>query len=251
MHEKFRIVPYREHPQYVSQALSFEAESFPKYIEEDAVWADISPHFYDEFADFQFFVVDETNHQLVGVCNCVPFNWSGDPDQLPSYHQMLTDALKDWRAGRQANTLSPVQAIINPVYRGQGVSQLIFAEAARLSRAQRMTSVMVAVRPTLKDQYPLVPIEEYARWRRSDGQLFDPWLRAQERIGSEMIKPVAASTVIEGAIADWERWTGMKFPASGEYWLPGGLSTLTIDLENNIGRHCEPHVWYRLSGDDA
>ena len=142
--------------------------------------------------------------------------------------------------------MSGVQVIIDPAYRGQGVPEMIFAEVSRLMQEHGLTSVISAIRPTLKDQYPLAPIEEYAHWRREDGQLFDPWLRAQERMGSELIKTVAASTVIEATISEWEGWTGMQFPASGEYWLPGGLSTLHIDLDNNIGHHCEPHVWYKL-----
>jgi hypothetical protein len=95
----------------------------------------------------------------------------------------------------------------------------------------------------------LVEIDEYANWRREDGQLFDPWLRAVERIGGELIRPEAESAIFEASITDWESWTGMKFPASGEYWLPEALSTLHIDRKSNTGRHCEPHVWFRLSVD--
>ena len=245
MPAELNITPFSERPELLAHVADLEAESFPKFIEEDRVWADVSPHFYDEFSAFQFFVIDSSNEQLAAVCNTVPFGWNGDPAQLPGYHQMLISALADWRSGKKPNTLSGVQVIVHQNYRGHDVPGLVFTEIAELADQHGLSSVMSAVRPTLKDRYPLTPIEEYAHWRRADGQLFDPWLRAQELMGSTMIQPVAESTVIEAQISDWEEWTGMQFPASGEYWLPEGLSTLTIDLESDVGRHCEPHVWFK------
>ena len=246
MSNLLHVVPYREQPELTAKVATLEAESFPPFIESDPVWAEVTPHFYDEFADFQFFIVDDDKSSFVGVCNSVPFNWDGDPDHLPGYHEMLTGGLADWRAGKKPNTMSGIQLIIDPAYRGQNVPEIMFAEIARLTLEHGMTSLMTALRPTLKHQYPLCPIEEYAYWRRNDGQLFDPWLRAIERMGGELIKPVAESTVIEAPISTWEGWTGMEFPADGEYWLPEGLSTLHIDLSSNTGRHCEPHVWFQL-----
>ena len=40
-------------------------------------------------------------------------------------------------------------------------------------------------------------------------------------------------------------WTGMVFPSTGEYVIPGGLSTLHIDRGNDFGRYVEPNVWVR------
>ncbi len=200
MSVSFRIVPYREQPELGENVAALEAESFPRYIEEDVVWAEVSPGFYDEFADFQFFVLND-NNQLVGMCNNVPFSWDGNPGHLPGYHAMLKTALSDWRAGKQPNAFSVVQAIIDPEYRGQGIPELIFDEAKRLACEHGMTSIMTALRPTLKDQYPLVAIDEYARWRREDGQLFDPWLRAVARMGGELIRPEAESAVFDFCIS--------------------------------------------------
>jgi hypothetical protein len=35
----------------------------------------------------------------------------------------------------------------------------------------------------------------------------------------------------------------MAFPDSGEFWFPGGLSTLSIDREADRGSYWEPNVW--------
>ena len=42
-------------------------------------------------------------------------------------------------------------------------------------------------------------------------------------------------------VADWEEWTGMRFPADGEYVFPEALATL--EVRNGIGTHVEPNVW--------
>src|SRR5258708_31304265 len=36
--------------------------------------------------------------------------------------------------------------------------------------------LIAPVRPSWKDRYPLIPIAEYAAWRRADGLPFDPWM---------------------------------------------------------------------------
>ncbi len=46
-----------------------------------------------------------------------------------------------------------------------------------------------------------------------------------------------------GTVAQWEEWTGMRFPDSGVYVIPDGLSTLRIDLGDDSGTYVEPNVW--------
>ncbi|MBA3243624.1 MAG: hypothetical protein H0T61_00405 [Actinobacteria bacterium] len=111
--------------------------------------------------------------------------------------------------------------------------------------AAGLGSVIAPVRPTLKQRYPLIPIEEYVAWRREDGAHFDPWIRLHERVGGEIIAPVPASMVIRAPVADWEGWTGMRFPADGEYVFPEALAPLVV--EAGIGTHIEPNVWIRHS----
>jgi hypothetical protein len=79
-----------------------------------------------------------------------------------------------------------------------------------------------------------VPIERHACWRRPDGRLFDPWMRVHERLGAAVLKPEPRSLRITGT-TEWESWTGMTFPDSGDYWFPGGLATVHIDREHGRG----------------
>jgi hypothetical protein len=112
-----------------------------------------------------------------------------------------------------------------------------------IARAHDLETLIAPVRPSWKERYPLVPIERYARWRRADGFLFDPWMRVHERAGGKVLEPEPHSLRITGTVAEWEEWTEMRFPESGEYVFPGGLTTLEIDQDHDVGRYWEPNVW--------
>ena len=65
---------YKDRPELAKNLAKYESDSYPKFIEEDPVWAKVAPAFYKEFADFQFFIVDKENDKLVAIVNNVPFN---------------------------------------------------------------------------------------------------------------------------------------------------------------------------------
>ena len=44
-------------------------------------------------------------------------------------------------------------------------------------------------------------------------------------------------------MADWEGWTGMTFPETGQYVVPGALQPVAIDRERNVGRDEDPGIW--------
>jgi len=108
-------------------------------------------------------------------------------------------------------------------------------------RAAGLRALIAPVRPTAKQDYPLIPIERYMAWRRPDGSHFDPWLRIHERVGGELTAPAPESMLIRAPVADWEEWTGMALPDDGDHVVPGMLAPLVV--RNGIGRHVEPNVW--------
>jgi len=48
---------------------------------------------------------------------------------------------------------------------------------------------------------------------------------------------------ITGSVADWESWTRMRFPETGDYVFPAGLATVHIDRDHDMGQYWEPNVW--------
>ncbi len=41
----------------------------------------------------------------------------------------------------------------------------------------------------------------------------------------------------------WESWTRLRFPETGDYVFPAGLATVHIDRDNDLGKYWEPNIW--------
>jgi hypothetical protein len=81
--------------------------------------------------------------------------------------------------------------------------------------------LIAPVRPSRKQDYPISPIERYARWTHPDGLPFDPWIRVHVRLGGRLGRVIPRSLRITGTIADWETWTHLPFPETGEVLVVG------------------------------
>jgi len=58
------------------------------------------------------------------------------------------------------------------------------------------------------------------------------------------IRPaIPRSLHITGTVGEWETWTRMAFPETGDYVFPAGLATVRIDRERDLGEYWEPNVW--------
>ena len=122
---------------------------------------------------------------------------------------------------------------------------MIGTSAARSPRKMKNSaaSKIAPVRPSLKDRYPTIPIERYAHWTRPGGEPFDPWVRVHTRMGARIGPAIPESLHITGTVAEWESWTAMEFPETGDYVFPAGLATVHIDRERDTGEYWEPNIW--------
>ena len=159
--------------------------------------------------------------------------------------------LKTWREvlrtgfdAAEPDRLCALAILVDPDHQRRGLSRLMLEHMRRLAH-ERGWELVAPVRPSLKHLYPLTPIERYVEWRREDGLLFDPWLRAHARLGAEIVGIAEDSLVSEGTIADFEEWCGLEFPESGEYVVPGALVPVEIEHERDRGVYREPNVWMR------
>jgi hypothetical protein len=121
---------------------------------------------------------------------------------------------------------------------------------ADLARSAGLAHLIAPVRPSQKARYPTIPIERYARWTRDDGSPFDAWMRVHTRLSARIGPAVPRSLHITGSVGEWESWTDMRFPETGDYVFPDGLAPVHIDRESDAGDYWEPNVWliHRLSG---
>ena len=62
-------------------------------------------------------------------------------------------------------------------------------------------------------------------------------------MGARIGPAIPRSLHITGTVAEWESWTHMHFPETGDYVFPAGLSTVHIDRDRDTGEYWEPNVW--------
>jgi hypothetical protein len=49
--------------------------------------------------------------------------------------------------------------------------------------------------------------------------------------------------VVRGTVAEWESWTGLTFPDSGDYVVPTATSPVAIDRNQDEGVYLDQNVW--------
>lgn len=205
----------------------------------DAYWH----YLLEQFPAYQRYLLDE-QARPVAVAQTIPCYWDGTVAGLPvGWAESLVRAVEDFETGRVPNTLVALEISIQPDYHGQGVSYRMVNGVRELAQSHGLQAVIVAVRPSMKARYPLTPMERYAWWQRPDGAPFDPWLRVHWRCGGELLRVAHPSMLIEGTVAEWESWSGLRFPDSGDYVVPGALCPVQIDTQADVGRYVEPNVW--------
>jgi GNAT superfamily N-acetyltransferase len=200
----------------------------------------------EEFADFQFVLVDDEAGAVLAQGHSIPCAWDGTVAGLPAgIDGLVEDAFRLPAAGGAPNTLSALAIEIPPAHQRQGLGERMLDGMRDLAARHGLDDLIAPLRPTWKERYPLAPIERFAAWTRDDGLPFDPWVRLHVRLGGEILAPEARSLRITGTVAEWEAWTGLPLPESGSYVFPHGLAPLEVDRERDRAEYWEPNVWVR------
>jgi GNAT superfamily N-acetyltransferase len=211
--------------------------TFPESMHHNAMGHLYWDRLYTEQPDFQLGLLD--GDELVAELHSLPAAWDGTLEDLPpGWDDIFPRAFE---SGRKPDTLFALAISVLPDRQGQRLSSVMIEAMRDAARTAGLRMLAAPVRPTLKSQYPLIPIERFMDWRREDGSHFDPWLRVHERVGGKIIAPSPVSMTIEAPVRDWEEWTGLTMPEDGDYLVPGALAPL--EVRNGVGRHIEPNVW--------
>jgi hypothetical protein len=237
-----RIVSFAERPDLDPQIRAHSGGDFEPFMLEDPVANEHFDTAYAEYPEFQFIVL--RGDELVGLGNSMPLLWDGTDDGLPDgWDDQVLRSVDDLRAGRAPNALGALLIYVPSTERGGGLAGLLLGTFRSAARAAGFRAVIACVRPTEKDRYPLTPIERYAAWTRDDGLPFDAWIRLHVRLGGRIVRPSPRSMAMRGTIADWQSWTGLRFPDSGDYVVKGGTSPVRIDVERDEGVYHDQNVW--------
>lgn len=231
----------------VEQMKELFSESFPEFITADRLVSAYIGRVREWFPTWNLTLVDEDEDEVpVAAGWGVPVRWDGSVEGLPSgYTDSLVRAVEGRERGVAPDTLVICGAVVTPSLTGRGLAGETLLALRRAALDSGLTQVVAPVRPTTKARYPLTPIETFMRWRRPDGTALDPWIRTHERLGAEILATAPASQTMTGTVAQWEKWTGLALPDSGEYVVPDGLGLLRVDRTTDEGVYQEPNVWMR------
>ena len=238
-----RFFTYDERPELRSRCGHLR-EAWPEFMLQSPVSGVTWHLLYERFGSFQFWLVDEQTDGILAEGNSIPVRL--DPAALPDrgWEYVMEHAT----TGDEEPTLvSAIMVLVDRSRHGEGLSAVMLAEMRRIAEVAGFADLVAPVRPSRKAEYPLTSMERYVGWTRADGLPFDPWLRVHARAGARLVGVCSESMIIPGTVAEWQEWTGLSFPESGRYVVPGALQPVELDVEADRGVYVEPNVWMHHS----
>ncbi len=237
--DRVQVFTYAERPDLIPRIAEI-GEVWPEFLHHADVtllhWAKLR----DELPEFQLVLYDDERDAVVGRGQTMPTSMRNG---LPGGIDDMLERHWGTRSKEEPDVLSALVAIVDPGRQGEGLSALVIEGMRRLAREHGLGALIAPVRPTRKERFPLIPMEEYAQWTGEDGLPWDPWIRLHVRVGGEILEVCPESMVVTGSLEDWQGWTGLEFPADGDYVVPGAL--VPVRFSGGTGTYVEPNLWMR------
>lgn len=243
--ERFKIIGTNDLEDYRDRAADLSEVCWPEFMLHDKVANESWHELFDRFSEYQFAMLDTGTNRMAAMGNSLPFRWETDLSDLPEggWDWVFLKAIDDHKNGVAPNIQSAIQIAIHPDYQSQGLSMKMVQAMRNIGKSKGFQHLVAPVRPNQKSKYPLISIDDYIQWKDDKGLPFDAWLRVHVRVGARIIKPCHEAMRICGSRAEWESWTGMKFPQNGSYVIPGALNPMEMNVEQDEGVYVEPNVW--------
>lgn len=243
--EQYRVVTLAERPELKEVVLAEQGAAWPEFMMHEPVSSRYWHQLLVEWPQFQMLLWDEEKGRIAAAGHTIPLLWSEDIRQLPDtgWDWGLQTGMTQTATVAERNQLCGLSITLAPAYRGAGLSQQMVAAMKQLGQTHGFEQLILPVRPTLKNKYPLTPMSNYVQWTNESGLPFDPWLRVHIRAGAKLVKVCPRAMTVTGSVAEWESWTGLRFPESGLYVMDGALVPLKITVEKDQGVYVEPNVW--------
>ena len=234
MSARFQIIT-PAHADYRNLVRGLTKEIWPEFMLHDAVANEHWHELLDRFPQYQLALHDTQDNRAAGMANSFPLRWDRPLEDLPDegWDWAFQEAVKNHQQGIAPNYHCAIQIVLRQEYQGQGLSRPMVEAVRAVTKAQRLRSLIIPIRPSEKSTYPLIGLDDYITWETDEGFPFDPWLRVHVRAGARVIKVCHESKTIRGTRTEWEQWTGMKFPQSGRYIIDGALNPIEIDIEKD------------------
>jgi GNAT superfamily N-acetyltransferase len=241
----FRVATIAERPELLGKVQELGGSAWPRFLGHDETVNEWWRYLWELMPEYQFVLIEERSDDVLACGNAVPIVWDQDPGTLPEggVDAVLPAAIEAIESGSPPSAASALMVVVREDMRGRGLSGACLEAMRGIATVHDLASLVAPVRPVEKHRYPLVALEEYARWRRPDGSHFDPWLRVHEQAGAVPVGVAPSSMRVSGTVGDWEDWTDMLFPGTGSYVVPGALVPVEIDRDRDEGVYVEPNLW--------
>jgi GNAT superfamily N-acetyltransferase len=218
---------------------------YPEFITHDQTSRQYWDSLYEDFPEYQIVLVE--NDSIAAVANSIPVQLTEEiPLKTNGWDWALETGVLQKGKNTVPNTLIGLSVAVHPSFRGSGLSSQCLDRFKELAGESHLARLLIPVRPTKKQDYPLMSFSFYVDLKNGE-KSFDPWLKLHLESGGRPLGICERSMTISGTVSEWEAWTKMPFPVSGEYHIPGGLAPLTIVLEKDLGTYLEPNVWVEHS----
>ena len=243
--DRFQVIAPLIRADYRDLVRGLTKIAWPEFMLHDQVASELWHELLDRFPEYQLALYDTENKRVAAMGNSFPLRWEDSLEDLPEdgWDWVFVKAVKDHKQGLSSNYHCAIQAVIHPEYRGHGLSARIIEAVRAVSKAKDLQALIIPIRPSEKSKYPLTSIDDYITWKNEEELPFDAWIRVHVRLGGKIIKTCHESKTIRGTRAEWEEWTGLKFPQSGEYVLADALVPIEMNVERDEGIYIEPNVW--------
>jgi len=243
--ERFQVIHPKDLIDYRDRAGDIGEASWPEFMMHDSIANEHWHELFDRFSEYQFGLLNTETNRMAAMGNSLPFRWDDDISALPEggWDWVFVKAIEDHKNKVTPNIQSAIQIAIHPDYQSQGLSIRMVQAMREIGQSKGFKYLVAPVRPNQKSKYPLISIDDYIQWTNDEGLPFDAWLRVHARAGAKIIKPCHEAMIIRGTRAEWEQWTGMKFPQSDMYIIPGALNPMQMNVEKDEGVYIEPNVW--------
>jgi hypothetical protein len=228
-----------------AQMADLYSDGFPAFITADKLAKQYIGRVREWFPEWNLTLVDADQNPVATGWG-IPMQWDGTVADLPGgYTGATVRAVEGREQAIEPDTLVICGAIVAGRRTGQGLAGQLLAALRDAGTENGLQRVIAPVRPTRKQQYPLTPVDTYMTWTRPDGTALDPWIRTHLRMGATILAAAPDSQTMTGTVAEWEEWSGIPLPSSGDYVIPQGLSVLHVDREADLGTYTEPNIWIR------
>ena len=242
--DRFQVIS-PAHPDFRKLLRGLIREVWPEFMLHDSVANELWHELLDRFPEYQLALYDTQNNRVAGIGNSFPMRWEDKLENLPEggWDWAFQEAVNNHKEAVLPNVHCAIQIVVRPDYQNQRLSQPMVEAVRTLTKSKGLKSLIIPLRPSEKHKYPLTSLDDYVTWKTERELPFDAWLRVHVRAGARIIKVCHDSKLIRGTRAQWEQWTDMKFPQSGEYTIPYALNPIELNIEKDEGVYIEPNVW--------